>query len=177
MPANCACWSYRPDHDHCSWWYPVMAADRVIRWTTAGAVAGIAAMASYEHAHALVRAHGEAGRTGRPVSLTMDGLIYATSIVMLDSARRKVPVRALARWLPGLGIAATPAANVAHGLGDGLAGATVAAWPTVALVGSYELLMMIIRSAAGPPEQSAQPPRDARLAACADDESGASRSI
>jgi hypothetical protein len=121
-------------------------------------------MASYEHAHALVRTHGEAGRTGRPVPLTMDGLIYVTSIVMPDSARRKVPVPALARWLLGLGIAATPAANVAHGLGDGLAGATVAAWPTVALAGSYELLMMITRSAAGPPEQSAQPPRDARLA-------------
>src|ERR1017187_3222531 len=58
-----------------------MAADRVIRWTTAGAVAGVAAMASYEHAYALVRAHGEAGRTGRPVPLTMDGLIYVTSIV------------------------------------------------------------------------------------------------
>jgi Protein of unknown function (DUF2637) len=144
-----------------------MAADRVIRWTTAGAVAGVAAMTSYEHAHALVRAHGEAGRTGRPVPLTMDGLIYVTSVMMLDSARRKVPVRALASWLLGLGIAATLAANVAHGLGDGLAGATVAAWPTVALVGSYELLMMIISSAAGPAEQSAQPPRDARLAACA----------
>jgi len=80
-----------------------MAADRVIRWTTAGAVAGVAAMTSYEHAHALVRAHGEAGRTGRPVPLTMDRLIYVTSIVMLDSARRKVPVRAPARWLLGLG--------------------------------------------------------------------------
>ncbi len=65
----------------------------------------------------------------------------------------------------GLAIAATLAANVAHGLGDGLAGAAVAAWPAVALAGSYELLMMIIRSAAAPPEQSAQPPRDARLAA------------
>jgi len=72
-----------------------MAADRVIGWTTAGAVAGEAAMASYEHAHALVRAHGEAGRTGRPVSLTMDGLICATSIVMPDSARRKAPVPGL----------------------------------------------------------------------------------
>ena len=80
----------------------------------------------------------------------MDGLIYATSIVMPDSARRKVPVPALARWLPGLAIAATLAANVAHGLGDGPAGATVAAWPAVAPVGSYELLMVIIRSAAGP---------------------------
>jgi len=42
--------------------------------------------------------------------------------VMLDSARRKTPVPALARWLPGLGIAATLAANVAHGSGHGLAG-------------------------------------------------------
>jgi hypothetical protein len=71
------------------------AADRVIRWTTAGAavgVAAIAAVASYEHAYALVRAHGEAGWTGRLVPLTVDGLIYASSMVMLDSARRKVPV-------------------------------------------------------------------------------------
>jgi hypothetical protein len=52
------------------------------------------------------------------------------------------------RWLLGLGITATLAANVAHGLGHGLTGAAVAAWPAVALVGSYELLMMVIRAAA-----------------------------
>ena len=80
------------------------------------------------------------------VPLTVDGLIYASSMVTLDSARRKTAVPALARWLLGLGIAATLAANVAHGLGDGLFGAAVAAWPAVALVGSYELLMMVIRS-------------------------------
>jgi hypothetical protein len=54
----------------------------------------------------------------------------------------------LAQWLLGLGIAATLAANVAHGLGRGPVGAAVAAWPAVALVGSvgsYELLMMVIR--------------------------------
>src|ERR1700733_10744193 len=55
-------------------------------------------------------------------------------------------VPALARWLLGLGIAATLAANVAHGLGHGPVGAAVAAWPAVALVGCYELLMMVIRS-------------------------------
>jgi hypothetical protein len=127
----------------------VTVADRVIRWTTAGAVFGVAAVAavgSYEHAYALVRAQGEAGWTGRLVPLTVDGLIYASSMVMLDSARRKVAVPALAQWLLGLGIAATLAANVAHGLGHGLAGAAVAAWPAVALVGSYELLMVVIRS-------------------------------
>jgi hypothetical protein len=127
----------------------MMAADRVIRWTTAGAVLGVAAVASvasYEHAYAVVSMHGEAGWTGRLVPLTVDGLVYASSMVMLDSARRKVAVPGLARWLLGLGIAATLAANVAHGLGHGLIGATVAAWPAIALVGSYELLMMIIRN-------------------------------
>jgi hypothetical protein len=43
------------------------ATERIIRWSTAGAVVGVAAVAavaSYEHAYALVRAHGEAGWTG-----------------------------------------------------------------------------------------------------------------
>ena len=123
-------------------------ADRVIRWSTALAVLGVAAVAavaSYEHAYDLVQAHGESGRTAHMVPLTVDGLIYASSMVMLDSARRKTPVPALARWLLGLGIAAALAANVAHGLGDGPIGAAVAAWPAVALIDSYELLMLVIR--------------------------------
>ena len=126
---------------------------QIIRWSTAGAVAGVAAVAavaSYEHGYALVRAHGETGWIGRLMPLTVDGLVYAGSMVLLDSARREVPVPALARWLPGRGIAATLAANVAHGLGHGPAGAAVAAWPAVALVGSYELFMTIIRGARPP---------------------------
>jgi hypothetical protein len=42
----------------------VSGADRVIKWSTAFAVLGVAvvaAVASYEHAYALVRVHGEAG--------------------------------------------------------------------------------------------------------------------
>jgi hypothetical protein len=141
-------------------------ADRSIRWSTAAAVVGVAVVAavvSYEHAYALVHAHGETGWTAHLIPLTVDGLIWASSMVMLDSARRKVPVPALARWLLGLGIAATLAANVAHGLGHGPVGAVVAAWPAVALVGSYELLMMIIRGAqasglpAGAPAATAAP--------------------
>jgi hypothetical protein len=126
----------------------MMTADRVIRWSTALAVLGVAAVAavaSYEHAYGLARGHGESGWAARMVPLTVDGLVYASSMVMLDSARRKAPVPALARWLLGLGIAAMLAANVAHGLGHGPVGAAVAAWPAVALVGSYELLMMVIR--------------------------------
>src|SRR3984957_4091006 len=130
-----------------------MTVDRIIRWSTAFAVLGVAvvaAVASYEHAYDLVRAHGESGWSARMVPLTVDGLIYASSMAMLDCARRKEPVPALARWLLGSGIAATLAANVAHGLGHGFLGAAVAAWPAVALVGSYELLMVVTRSSQAP---------------------------
>jgi len=132
------------------------ATERVIRRSTAGMVVGVAAVAavaSYE----LVRVHGESDWTARPVPLTVDGLIYASSMVMLDSARRKVQVPALARWLLGLGIAATLAANVAHGLGHGLAGAAVAACPAVALAGSYKLLTLIIRNAQAQPDAALAP--------------------
>jgi hypothetical protein len=64
------------------------AADR-ITWSTALAVVGVAAVAavvSYEPAYDLVRAHGEAGLTVRLVALTVKGLIYASSMVMLDAA-------------------------------------------------------------------------------------------
>ena len=130
-----------------------MTAGQVIRWSTAGAVAGVAAVAavaSCEHACALVRAHGGTGWTGRLVPLTVDGLVYASSMVLPDCARRQAPVPALARWLPGPGVAATLAADVAHGLGHGPAGAAVAAWPAAALAGSYELFMTVIRGARPP---------------------------
>jgi hypothetical protein len=131
----------------------MIGTDKAIRWSTAAAVIGVAVVAavvSYEHAYALVHGHGETGWTAHLIPLTVDGLIWASSMVMLDSARRGGRVPALARWLLGLGIAATLAANVAHGLGHGPIGATVAAWPAVALVGSYELLMMIVRGVQQP---------------------------
>jgi hypothetical protein len=56
----------------------------------------------------------------------VDGLIYANLMVIFDSAQRKVPVLPLAPWPLGLGIAATHAANVTHGLGHEPSGAAVA---------------------------------------------------
>ncbi len=87
----------------------------------------------------------------------MDALIYASSMVLLGAARREMPIPALARWLLGVGIAAILAANVAYGLGHGLAGAAVAAWLAVALVGSCELPMMIIRGTQVPADVTAVP--------------------
>jgi hypothetical protein len=67
-------------------------------------------------------------------------------MVVLCAARHRVPVPSLARWLLGLGIAATLTANMAQGWSHGLVGAAVAAWPAVSLVGSYELLVWLIRA-------------------------------
>ena len=46
----------------------------------------------------------------------------------------------------GAGIAATIGANLAHGLGHSPIGAVVSAWPALALAGSFELLMTLIRT-------------------------------
>src|ERR1700722_19709105 len=95
---NRACPRQRADHDvrtrlhrRCA----MTGADRTIRWSTAVAVIGVAVVAavvSYEHAYLLVRAHGEGGWTAHLIPLTVDGLIWASSMVMLDSARRKAGV-------------------------------------------------------------------------------------
>ena len=94
----------------------------------------------------MVRAHGETGITARLESATIDGLVYASSMVILYAARHGSPVPRLARWLLGLGIAATLTANMAQGWSHGPVGAVVAAWPAVSLVGSYELLVWLIRT-------------------------------
>jgi hypothetical protein len=123
--------------------------ERLIRAITALAVAAVAAVAaviSYRHAYELVSTHGEAGLTARLVPFTVDGLIVAASMLILDASRRDRPVPALAWWCLGAGIAATICANVAHGLGHGPVGALVSAWPALALAGSFELLMILIRS-------------------------------
>ena len=123
--------------------------DRAIRLSTAAAVlavAGIAAYVSYGHAYAVVRAHGETGITARLEPATIDGLVYASSMVVLYAARHRVPVPSLARWLLALGIAATLTANMAQGWSHGPVRAVVAAWPAVSLVGSYELLVWLIRT-------------------------------
>lgn len=123
--------------------------ERLIRTTTALAVVAVAAVAaiiSYQHAYELVRSHGESGTTARLLPFTVDGLIWAASMVILDSSRRGQRVPRLAAWSLGVAIVATVGANLAHGLGHGAVGALVSAWPALALVGSYELLMMLIRT-------------------------------
>src|SRR5450755_1859469 len=119
-----------------------MTGGSAVRWSTIAAVvlvAGVAGVVSYDHALGVVEAHGESGAVALLYPATIDGLVYPASMAMLDAARRRVPAPRLARWLLALGIGATLAANVASGLRFGPVGALVAAWPALAVVGSYEL--------------------------------------
>jgi hypothetical protein len=134
--------------------------DTVIRASTAAvvlAVAGIAAYISYWHAYAVVRQYGEGGVTALLEPGTIDGLVYASSMVILHAARHRLPVPRLARWMLALGITASLAVNVAQGWSHGLVGAAAAAWPAVALVGSYELLAWMIRTTEGGPDHVPSP--------------------
>jgi hypothetical protein len=135
---------------------------RLTRITTAPAVvavASVAAIISYQHAYELVRTHGESNLTARLLPFTVDGLIWAASMVVLDASRRDQRVPPLALWSLGAGIVATIGANLAHGLGHGPIGALVSAWPALALAASFELLMLLVRTAnRGPgPWGDAQP--------------------
>lgn len=124
--------------------------DRMIKVSTAVvvvAVGAIAAVVSYRHALEVVRDHGETGVTALLVPITVDGLVYVAGMVLLDAARRGQRAPALARVALGLGIGATVAANVLHGISYGPVGAAIAAWPAVTLTVVYELLMGMIRRA------------------------------
>ena len=60
--------------------------DQLIRITTAAAVVAVAVVAaviSYQHAYELVHSHGESGMTARLLPFTVDGLIWAASMVVL----------------------------------------------------------------------------------------------
>ena len=108
---------------------------QLIRITTALAVAAVAAVAaviSYRHAYELVTTHGETGLTARLLPFTVTG----------------------SSWPPACS-SSTPAAG---GLGHGPIGALVSAWPALALAGSFELLMTLIRT--GPHAAQTTAPAD-----------------
>jgi hypothetical protein len=124
--------------------------DTVIRVLAAAvvlAVAAFAAIVSYSHIFELGSHHGQDGTAARLLPLSVDGLIAAASLVMLHAARRKLPVPQLARWMLGLGVAATVAANVEYGMPFGWLAAVVSAWPAVAFVGSVEMAVRFVRDA------------------------------
>jgi Protein of unknown function (DUF2637) len=118
-------------------------------------VALVAAAASYEHMRMLAAAAGEDWRAWL-LPLSVDGLVIAASMAMLVRRRAGEAAGPLA-WLSLLlGVGASLAANVAAAEPT-VQGRLVAAWPPVALLLSYELLMQQIRVRGGPGVQTVRP--------------------
>jgi hypothetical protein len=108
-------------------------------------VAGVAGFISYSHAVAVALRYGGEGKVAAhllPVSL--DGMVFASALTSLWCSRYQVPQPRLARFALWLGIGATLAVNVLHGVSYGPLAAVIAAWPAIALVVSFELSVWIV---------------------------------
>jgi hypothetical protein len=118
-------------------------------------VAVVAAAASYEHMRLLATAAGEGWRAWL-LPLSVDGLVIAASMAMLVRRRAGEAVGPLA-WLSLLlGVGASLGANVAAAEPT-VQGRLVAAWPPVALLLSYELLMQQVKARGGPGVHTVRP--------------------
>jgi Protein of unknown function (DUF2637) len=141
------------------------SADRWIRRTTIWCVALLAAIAStvsYLHMHELVASHGQPGWVAALTPLSVDGMIVAASTTLLADSRSGSKGGVLPWVLLGIGSVASLAANVAVAE-PSMTGRVIAAWPSFALIGSYELLMrQVRRTAAGASRLTVDAPQSSR---------------
>lgn len=128
--------------------------DRLIRAITSasvGILALIAAIVSYRHMHRLALKHGESELTAALIPLSVDGMIVAASMSILSSNRAARRESRLAWTFLILGSLASVAANVAVAEPT-VTGRIVAAWPSFALVGAYEMLTSQMRVSRSQPD-------------------------
>src|SRR5215470_17494321 len=127
-------------------------ADQWIRWTTTacmGLLALVAGIVAYLHMHMLVALHGQPGLVAALTPLSVDGMIVAASTTLLSGSRSGSRGGVLPWALLVVVSVASLAANVAVAEPT-VTGRVIAAWPSFALIGSYELLMrQVRRNAAG----------------------------
>ncbi|TMR88708.1 DUF2637 domain-containing protein [Nonomuraea basaltis] len=127
-----------------------MLSDRWIRWTTTAAVlvlAAIAAVVSFRHMRELALAHGEDELAAALIPLAVDGTIVAASMSLLRASRYEARGGALPWALQIISSLAGIGANVAVAEPTMIA-RLIAGWPSLALIGVYEMLMCQIRQSA-----------------------------
>jgi Protein of unknown function (DUF2637) len=107
----------------------------------------IAGTVSYLHMHLLVELHGQPGWVAALTPLSVDGMIVAASTTLLAESRSGVRGGLLPWALLVVGSVASLAANVAVAEPTAT-GRVIAAWPSFALIASYELLMRQVRRTA-----------------------------
>lgn len=127
-----------------------MTGEAAVRRMAAAAVllvAAIAAVISYVHIEHLAVTHGQSALAAYLLPLSIDGTVAAASLAMLRAARAGLGAPHLARFMLGLAVAATLAANLAYGARFGVTGSLLSGWPAVAFIGSAELAIGMARRA------------------------------
>ncbi|MEV4390581.1 DUF2637 domain-containing protein [Nonomuraea sp. NPDC049607] len=126
----------------------VRAVRRIQRTTITGVLllATIAAVVSFRHMHELCLRHGEDHLAAVLIPLAVDGTIVVASMSILMANRYGSRGGSLAWAMLLVGSLASLGANIAIAE-PSLTGRIIAAWPSAALIGSYELLMSQIRRA------------------------------
>ena len=109
------------------------------------AVAAAAGYVSFRHFVGLAVSLGEPTTQAYLYPATAEGMIIVAGLVMLYCSRRAQRVPWLAWICLTFGIAVAVTVNVVHGAARGIGGALLAALAPLAFVGSYELLMRLIR--------------------------------
>lgn len=140
-----------------------MRADRWIRLTTTASVllvALIAAVVSFRHMHELALLHGEDPLAAALIPLAVDGTIVAASMSLLLASRYGSRGGVLPWTLLIIASLASLSANVAVAE-PSLIGRVIAAWPSFALIGAYEMLMSQIRRFAKPDDSRDDPELEA----------------
>lgn len=102
-------------------------------------VAGFAAIQSFKHIYDLAITHGDRGPTGALVPLSVDGLIVVATLALHQPSAPKM----LAQFALWSGILATIAANIVYGLGYGVLGAVINAWPAYAFTLGVEIVVLM----------------------------------
>jgi hypothetical protein len=137
--------------------------DRWIRRVTVLAVVAVglvAATLSYRHQFELAATHGESPLTARLLPFSIDGLLLAGTLALLDASRRHRGRAVIARATVALGVAMTLWANTVHGVAYGLPGVVISGWPPVALIAAVEVLAWMVRSPArSVPAKTFVPPK------------------
>ena len=83
--------------------------------------------------------------TAKLPPISIDGLLVAGTLAVLDASRRQTGHAGAARITVGLGVAMTMWANIVHGLAFGWTGIILSGWPPVALMAAIEVLARMIR--------------------------------
>jgi hypothetical protein len=133
--------------------------DGLIRGGMALVVLAVAAFAftqSYSHIYDLARLHGESGTAARLLPLSVDGLIVAASLAILDGGRRDEPFSWLTWGMLVLGIVATIAGNIGYGYGYGPVGMIISSWPAAAFLGAMGIAEVKIRRSRSTPVSAAE---------------------